>query len=118
MVEPGRCMSLRGNYSEASSDSSPSDRGAAAGGEGGDLPLRPWAGTGLLRRPLAWRKDAPSSKRRRAHLFRNTIEECHTVAADWAMTDDEVIEAAEAEGFDLAWRPVGGSGGWGSCAVT
>ena len=24
------------------------------------------------------------------------------------MTDDEVIEAAEAEGFELCWRPVGG----------
>ena len=25
------------------------------------------------------------------------------------MTDDEVIEAAEAEGFELCWRPVGGT---------
>jgi hypothetical protein len=24
------------------------------------------------------------------------------------MTDDEVIEAAEAEGFELSWRPIGG----------
>jgi len=24
------------------------------------------------------------------------------------MTDDEVIEAAELEGFELCWRPVGG----------
>src|SRR4051812_43636245 len=26
----------------------------------------------------------------------------------WQMTDDEVIEAAAVEGFELSWRPVGG----------
>ena len=36
------------------------------------------------------------------------VQPTKAITAAHRMTDDEVIEAAEAEGFELFWRPIGG----------
>ena len=48
------------------------------------LPLRPRAGAALLRRTLAWRKDASTA---RPAVLSSALDGCHTLAALWA--DDQ-----------------------------
>ena len=48
-------------------------------------------------------------RRSMSRIERTGIAPRHTPAASSGHTDDEVIEAAEAEGFELCSRPVGGT---------